>query len=513
MKVLTKSPILRVALCLLAYPVVTQAQINLMYTFNSSYDACCAAWSNLIAQGRDGNLYSTMPTGVGSSVGNGSWFEFGPSGIPLIHGIGGNPYVPDSGLTLGVDGSLYGATLHGGLSNGAYGILFRITGGSLIPVYYFTGGGNGTYPFAAPIQGPDGYLYGTTYDGSTAGVVYKVNPNNGALVWVRPLPAGTKAPLIVADDGNFYGTYPYGGMTINGVAPANNSGGGIFRVTPGGAVTGVYNIYPFNTHSNGGNGDGSQPWGPVMQGGDGELYGTTSGYGQFNGGTVYKVELSGAGFTILHNFQAADGISPQSGLVQGGGGYLYGLCSDGGTAQGLQVAHGSLFKIDYQGQNFVRLFTFYRNSGSDGTGPGTIPLATPTLHTNGFIYGLTKTGGTSLWGSTTYGAYDDGGELFSYPSGSGKIISIVGRRLANVNDRVEIIGQGFLSATGVTFGGISANWSPGTVKIVSDTYMEVVVPSGARTGPVRVITPGATYSTLYNFKIGCGVPCISPMPE
>jgi uncharacterized repeat protein (TIGR03803 family) len=509
MDVLTKCRIPRLAFCLLAYPVLAQAQINLMYTFNSSYDGCCASWSNLIAQGRDGNLYSTMPTGVGSNVGNGSWFEFAPSGIPLIHGIRGNPYVPSSGLTLGVDGNLYGATEHGGLSNGAYGILFRITGGSLIPLYYFTGGSNGTYPFAAPIQGPDGYLYGTTYDGSTAGVVYKVNPNNGTLVWVRPLPSGTKAPLIIADDGNFYGTYPYGGMTINGVAPNNDYGGGIFRATPDGVLTGVYNINPLSTAGNGGYGDGGQPWGPVMQGGDGKLYGTASGDGEYKGGTLYKVELSGASFTVLHNFQTADGTSPQGGLVQGGGGYIYGLCSNGGAAQGQQVTEGSLFRTDYQGQNFVRLFSFYRASGSDGTGPGTSPLATPTLHTNGLIYGLTSTGGTSLWGSTTYGAYDNGGELFSYRSGEGPVISIVGRRSAVVNDRIEIIGQGFLSATGVTFGGMSARWSPATVSIVSDTYMEVVVPSGARTGPVKVITPGAIYSTPYNFRIGCGGGCFS----
>jgi uncharacterized repeat protein (TIGR03803 family) len=503
-------PLLRLAAYLIACPFVAHAQISLIYTFNSPYDGCCASWSNLIAQGRNGLLYSTMPEGVGSLVGNGSWFSFAPGGIPLIYGLGRTgPSAPNAGLTLGVDGNLYGATEHGGLGNGAYGVLFKITGISLIPVYYFTGTGAGTYPASAPIQGPDGYLYGTTYDGSTAGVVYKVDPTNGVLVWSHPLPSGTKAPLIVADDGNFYGTYPHGGMTINGVAPSNDYGGGVFRVTPDGVLTGVYNINPLSTTSNGGFGDGGQPWGPVMQAHDGRLYGTASGYGQYNGGTAYRVGLDGSGYTVIHNFQAADGISPQGGLVQGVLGYLYGLCSDGGVAQGAQVASGTLFRVYPTGSDFENLFTFTRASGSSGTGPGSLPLATPLLHTNGRIYGLTSQGGSSVWGSSTYGAYDDGGELFSYPSGIGPFISIVGRRSAKVNDRIEILGQGFLSATGVTFGGIAA--SPAAVRIMSNTYVEVVVPPGARTGLVQVYTSTATYQTLYNFKIACSGQCAAPL--
>lgn len=499
MKSLPKSRILQFALCLSAFVATAQAQINLIYTFNSPYDGCCPAWSNLIAQGRNGSLYSTLPEGVGSLVGHGSWFLFTPKGRPTMHGLHQpGPSTPDSGLTLGLDGNLYGATLHGGLNNGAYGVLFKINSGSMVPVYYFTGGTNGSYPFAAPIQGPGGYLYGTTYDGSTAGVVYKVDPRTGTLMWAHPLPSGTKAPLIVASDGNFYGTYPHGGMTINGVAPSNDYGGGVFRVTQTGTVTGVYNINPLSTTSNGGFGDGGQPWGPVMQGSDTALYGTASGYGRFNGGTLYKVNLAGTSFTVLHNFQAADGTAPQGGLVQAGG-FLYGLCSGGGTAQGTQVASGTLFKIDLQGNNFATVFNFYRTSSANGKGPGSLPLATPTLHTSGVLYGMTSTGGTTVNGSTTYGAYDDGGELFSYNTGITPIIYVVGRRSAPIGTRIGVIGQGFLAATDVNFAGVSAVWS--TVKIYSDTYLEVVVPTGALTGTVQVVTPTATPVTPYSFRV------------
>ena len=503
--------ILLIVMTAFAGPVLAQSPVTLIYTFNSPYDGCCAVWSNLIAQGRDGNLYSTMPGGVGSVVGNGSWFSFAPNGLPLIHGLyTGGPQTPNSGLTLGIDGNFYGSTEHGGLGNGAYGVLFKITGTTLIPVYYFTGTGSGTYPASAPIQGPDGYLYGTTYDGSTAGVVYKVDPAAGTLVWSHPLPSGTKAPLIIADDGNFYGTVPHGGFTINGIAPSNDNGGAVFRITPGGVLTGVYNINPLNPNSNGGHGDGGQPWGPVMQAGNGWLYGTASGYGQYNGGTIYKVQLDGSGFTILHNFQTADGVDPESGLVEGGGGVLLGLCNGGGTALGQQVAGGTLFRIDLSGDNFTTIFNFYRTSGSDGRGPGSGPLATPMLHTSGKLYGITSHGGSSVWGTGTYGAYDDGGELFSHNAVGHPIISVVGRRSAKANDRIGFIGQGFSAGiTGVTFGGILA--SPASVRVFSDTYMEVTVPNGARTGYIRVYTPSDVYPTLGNFKIACSTGCAGPM--
>ncbi len=77
----------------------------------------------------------------------------------------------------------------------------------------------------------------------------------------------------MASDGNLYGTIPYGGFTINGVAPLNNSGGAVFQVTLGGVITGIYNITAASSN-NSGWGDGSHPWGAVMQASDGYLYGT-----------------------------------------------------------------------------------------------------------------------------------------------------------------------------------------------------------------------------------------------
>jgi uncharacterized repeat protein (TIGR03803 family) len=484
-------------LALSAFSTLAMAQYAPIYTFNSAYDACCDSYANLLAQGTDGNLYGTMPTGV-SSASYGTWFEYPIGGQPAIHPLTGGPFEPYSGFTLGTDGNLYGSVIHG---NGAYGMLIKVSGGVLSVVYKFPGGTGGSYPYAPPIQGLDGNLYGVTYDGSTTGYVYQVLTASGTLGWIHQLPSGTMAPLISVSDGNFYGTYPHGGMTINGVAPNNNNGGGVFQVTPAGVVTGIYNISP-GSSTNNGHGDGQQPWGPVMQAKDGYLYGTASGGGAFNSGVVYQLKLNGA-YTVLHNFQTLDGTVPTGTLVQGSDDYFYGLTSAGGFEKFPYVAAGTLFKIDTVGANFVRLYTFFGNS--NGQGPGMTPLATPTLHTSGMFYGVTSRGGIGN-GSTTYGAYDDGGELFQYNASQEPFVSVVSVRAAHIGDQVSLIGKGFLNATGVKFGNASVTWAKFKVIIWSDTFMTVTVPSGATAGPVTVTETDHVYSTPYNFNILCSGP-------
>ena len=198
--------------------------------------------------------------------------------------------------------------------------------------------------------------------------------------------------------------------------------------------------------------------------------------------------------------------------MQGSDGYLYGLTTDKGFINQIYVigggpvfkTGGTLFKLDTTGVNFLRLFTFYGNNYNSGQGSGTGPFATPVLHTNGTIYGLTMAGGAGPSGNS-FGTYDDGGELFSYGANLSPFISVVGQRSAHVGNRVSIIGQGFLNATGVTFGRTSVPWTKLNVSIWSDNFMTVMVPPFASTGPVTVqelgATYGATYSTLYNFRI------------
>ena len=509
-----------VALLLSAICGAAGAQFSGIYTFNSNYDGCCAYYADLLAQGIDGNLHGTMPAGAWAAP-YGSWFDYTMGGSVAIHELqlSTQAEYPYSGLTLGMDGNYYGGGVHGGASTGSgstYGALFRISNGVMTTVYKFTGGANGSYPYPPPVQAPDGNLYGVTYDPGATGHVYQVVMSNGVgtLGWIHPLPSGSRAPLYMANDGNLYGTVPYGGFTINGQAPLNNSGGAVFQVTLGGVLTGIYNISATSSNNNS-MGDGSHPWGPVMQASDGNLYGTNSSAGAYGGGVVYKVALNGTGYTVIHNFQADDGTAPNGGLVQGSDGSLYGLASANGWIMQIYYQNspifkvsGTLFKVDSNGANFVRLYTFARNVFNSGQGSGSYPFATPTLHTNGQIYGLTMSGGTGATGNW-YGTYDDGGELFGYNAGLAPFVSVVGQRSAHVGDRVSIIGQGFLNATGVTFGGVAASWTKQTATIWSDNFMSVTVPLGARTGVVTVQELNRNYSTLYNFTIPCtGLLCL-----
>lgn len=99
--------------------------------------------------------------------------------------------------------------------------------------------------------------------------------------------------------------------------------------------------------------DGAQPFCPVMQGTDGVIYGTTQNRGAYGLGTVFKLNADGSGFSVLRDINpvTGDGQSPSDPVVQGTDGNLY------GTSEG---PPGSvLFRLNPDGSSFtaVRLFT------------------------------------------------------------------------------------------------------------------------------------------------------------
>src|SRR6202035_1752645 len=83
--------------------------------------------------------------------------------------------------------------------------------------------------------------------------------------------------------------------------------------------------------------DGAQPYAGLVQGSDGNFYGTTSGGGVNLGGTVFKITPSGT-LTTLYNFAGSDGALPYAGLVQGSDGNFYGTTVGGG-----QYEFGTVF--------------------------------------------------------------------------------------------------------------------------------------------------------------------------
>jgi len=439
-------------LAVIAGAALVQAQVYTeLYNFDCVKVGCNPNQPGLLAQGQDGGLYSTMPTqisGDGTVIGCSlagpcnTIFQF----TDVVSG-------PNSGLSLGFDGNFYGTTETGGA--GRTGTVFKVSGGAMTPLYYFTDDTNGAYPWAPPVQAPDGNIYGATNSGSYPGIAYKITPS-GVFSKLATLPSETQAPFIVGSDGNLYGTTPYGGDFNRGT---------VFQMTTKGKVKIIHNF----------GADGVVPIGPVMQASDGRLYGTTSGGGSFSQGIVFQVTTGGA-YKVLHNFQTAtEGTGSTSGLVQGSDKFLYGVI-EGGGINGL----GSLYKVNTTGTFFAVLHSFDKLTG--GT-----PFSTPTLHTNGTIYGVTHTGGSQ---NSAYGV------LYSFDAGLKPFASLVVIWSGKVGTQVGILGQGFSSATGMKFG-----TGAGTFSVVSDTYMIATAAPGATTGNVTVLEPSGNLITPQVFRV------------
>jgi uncharacterized repeat protein (TIGR03803 family) len=292
---------------------------------------------------------------------------------------------PTTGLIEGKDGSLYGTTGAGGSANGFGGTFFKITtAGALSVLHSFENGSvtDGSGP-SGVIQGTDGNFYGvTTYGGATGnGTVFKITPTGTETIlysFVNGLGDGfnPSGNLIQATDGNLYGTASGGGA---------NGNGAIFKIT----LSGQENIlYSFNASAN----DGYSPSSGVIQASDGNLYGTTPGNGaniNTSFGAVFKVTLSGQE-SLVYTFQglsASDGQVPEAGLIQGVDGNFYGTTSEGGSG-----ISGTVFKLTPGGVETV-LSNF--NAGVNGYSPN----ASLFQASDGNLYGINTLGGVHADGT------------------------------------------------------------------------------------------------------------------
>jgi uncharacterized repeat protein (TIGR03803 family) len=175
--------------------------------------------------------------------------------------------------------------------------------------------------------------------------------------------------LIQAFDGDLYGVAPNNG---------NLSKGTSFKMTLTGTFTPL--------HQFAGGADGAGPSGPLIQGTDGDFYGTTGGGGAANSGTIYRMTSTGD-VTVLHSFAGGvEGSSPFGSLVQGADGDFYGIASGGASGR------GTVFKMTPDG--IVTLLHSF--SGSDD---GEYPNGGLVRATDGNFYGTTYTGGSSNLGT------------------------------------------------------------------------------------------------------------------
>ncbi|HTA24531.1 MAG TPA: choice-of-anchor tandem repeat GloVer-containing protein [Terriglobales bacterium] len=248
---------------------------------------------------------------------------------------GANPrYVA---LVQGRDGGLYGTTSAGGGNNA--GAVIRIKAGAgLRTLYSFCAQSDcadGAYPFAGLVLGNDGDFYGTTFQGgaNNGGTVFKVSAH-GELTTLYSFCAELncadgeypQARLVQGIDGNFYGTTYWAGANANN-SLYDDGGGTVFKITPTGTLT---TLHSFCSQLN--CTDGNSSLGGLIQGNDGNFYGTTSAGGPPSiwcagaCGTVFKITGEGS-LTTLYDFCSIgiclDGDTPYGGLVQTSDGNLY----------------------------------------------------------------------------------------------------------------------------------------------------------------------------------------------
>jgi uncharacterized repeat protein (TIGR03803 family) len=280
---------------------------------------------------------------------------------------------PVAGLVQGADGNFYGASEAGG----AYGdgTIFQISPSGIFTNLNSFDGTNGANPRASLLADTNGNFYGTAYSGGTnnVGIIFQAN-STGALttLFTFSFESGSypTAGLIQDQVGNFYGTTAVGGTN-------SNPGGTVFQLTSNRTFV---SLASFDLSGIGGN----SPYAGLVQGSNGNFYGTTY-FGGSNGyGTIYQIDTNGT-LTTLVNFDGVHGANPHAGLVLGPDDYFYGTTEHGGTNHAASGGDGTVFKVDADGN--LRTLVCFNNTN------GAAPQAELLLGHDGNFYGTTSAGG------------------------------------------------------------------------------------------------------------------------
>ena len=296
-----------------------------------------------LVQAGDGNFYGT--TYWGGSNNTGTVFKLASDGTVTTlwsFGSGSDGQLPKGGLVQASDGNFYGTTGSGGTTG--YGTLFRMTPGGVETVLWnFGNGTDGFAPQGALVMGSDGNLYGTTSLGGTnaSGTIFRITLTGvETVVWnfgsavAGTVDGGLPAPrLIIGSDGNFYGTTEGGGT---------NGGGTLFRFTPAGTLSVVW-AFGAGTDGNGPwsgvtQGTDGNFYGTTVSGGTIQTCGASYNYGC---GTIFRITPAGEESVLWDFGFGGNGaqVSPLS-VVQSADGSLFGVTSSGGPAGG-----GSIFQL------------------------------------------------------------------------------------------------------------------------------------------------------------------------
>jgi uncharacterized repeat protein (TIGR03803 family) len=309
----------------------------------------------------------------------------------VIHSFGGGlgGSNPVAGLIEDARGNLYGTTTDGVNGPGDVYRLTRVQAGWALSALTQFGqnGQDGYLPLAGLTLGPDGMFYGTNNSGGGgaaggAGTVYRLNPatnSSHTVIYRFSGPDGYRpleAEVTFDRAGNMFGTTSYGGSKLEGT---------VFELIRNGNQWTQSVIYNFS-----GLLDGGEPDGGLLFDSAGNLYGTTlqGGDADCSCGVVYELSPSAGSWSIrvLHIFDGATGRWPEAGLIMDSAGNLYGTTTGGGPSNG-----GTVFELSPAGNqwNFSTIHTFYR-TGMDGESGPEGPVL---LDAAGNLYGATHSDG------------------------------------------------------------------------------------------------------------------------
>nr|MBP7829591.1 hypothetical protein [Kiritimatiellia bacterium] len=182
-----------------------------------------------------------------------------------------------------------------------------------------------------------------------------------------------------AGDGStpFYGEPLVAGSTLYGMTSQGGADdvGLVFKMNVDG--TGFAVLHEFGTS------DGAAPYGSLLLSGS-TLYGMTGSGGTNGYGVVFKISVDGTGFAVLHEFSNTDGAAPYGSLAMSGA-KLYGTTSEGGSG-----GYGTLFSMNVDGTGFTVLHDFAYDSGA-------YPYSTPVV-SGATLYGMASEGGSDGYG-------------------------------------------------------------------------------------------------------------------
>jgi uncharacterized repeat protein (TIGR03803 family) len=378
---------------------------------------------------------------------------------------GGQSGANPNTLVQGANGLFYGTTQNGG-TNG-YGTIFQIrltANGAPTNLYSFTGYGDGAFPVAGLVQGADGNFYGTASvggNGGGGGTIFKITPGGTF---------GSVYSFTGAADGGFpYAELVQGtdgnfyGTTLGG--GTQHGWGTVFEITPDGLLSSM--------HSFTGGADGGSPEATLVQGVDGRLYGTTS-EGGTGSGTVFAISTNGGLVTLYPFTGGSDGGSPYAGVIQAGDGNLYGT-----TAYGGQYGNGTIFKITTNGA-LTTLYSF--TGGNDGNSP----VAALIQASDGNLYGTTAYGG---------GAYGGDGTVFQITT-NGALTTLAWFNGANgANPQAPLV-----EGTDDNLYGVAQNGGPSDNGIIFRLTVASLVPTPAFSAPT--LLPNGTIVLAWNTVAG-----------